>query len=119
MAFGRTTPYERAGIFPWGRSAQTGPDGEPVVSSRAIKHVDCLAAAARSGRARAAVLFVVLRADAARFRPNADACPSFARHLRAARDAGVRVIAQRVRWTADGRAFSEGELEVILPEDGA
>ena len=29
-------PYARAAIFPWGRSAQTGPDGEPVVSSRAI-----------------------------------------------------------------------------------
>ena len=48
---------------------------------------------------------------------NADACPSFARHLREARDAGVRVIAERVRWTADGRALSEGALEVYLPED--
>ena len=34
---GRTTPYERAGIFPWGRCAQKGPEGERVVSARAIK----------------------------------------------------------------------------------
>lgn len=33
----------RSGIFPWGGSNQQGPDGEKVVSARAIKHVDLLA----------------------------------------------------------------------------
>lgn len=28
-----------AGIFPWGRAKQKGPDGEKVVSTRAIKHL--------------------------------------------------------------------------------
>ena len=32
-------PYRRTGIFPWGNSNQKGPDGEAVVSARAIKHV--------------------------------------------------------------------------------
>ena len=34
---GKGDPYERAGIFPWGNSNQKGPDGEKVVSARAIK----------------------------------------------------------------------------------
>ena len=43
-----TTPsmggdYERAGIFPWGKRNQKGPDDELVVSARAIEHVRELA----------------------------------------------------------------------------
>ena len=38
----------RSGIFPWGGSNQTGPDGEKVVSARAIKHVDLLSKLASS-----------------------------------------------------------------------
>ena len=30
---------QRAGIFPWGGGNQKGPEGEKVVSARAIKHV--------------------------------------------------------------------------------
>lgn len=31
--------YDKYGIFPWGQGNQKGPDGEAVVSARAIKHV--------------------------------------------------------------------------------
>lgn len=123
---GRTTPYRRAAIFPWGRSGQKGPDGEAVVSARAIKHVDELAAIARGARRidgvdalGAAVLFVVIRRDAHFFRPNDEACASFARHLRAARDAGVTVTARRVRWGEGddvGRCFDDGDCEVRLED---
>merc|ERR1712224_510342 len=84
--FGKTTPYERAAIFPWGQSNQRGPNGEKVVSARAIKHVRELTAIAtgersdEGGQLRAAVLFVVVRSDVRSFRPNVDACPSFARY---------------------------------------
>jgi len=123
---GRGTPYRRAAIFPWGRSGQKGPDGEAVVSARAIKHVDELAAIARGKRRidgvdalGAAVLFVVIRRDAHFFRPNDEACASFARHLRAARDAGVTVTSRRVRWGEGddvGRCFDDGECEVRLDD---
>ena len=63
------------------------------------------------------MLFVVGRGDAELFRPNVDGCASFARHLAAARDAGVRVLAHRVVWGQGedlGKAFWGGELPVEL-----
>ena len=108
----------RAAIFPWGNSNQKGPDGEKVVSARAIKHVDALADIARSGDGAAAVLFVAVR-DCAVFKPNAKACPSFAAHLRAASRAGVAVLARKLRWdVADGvaRAYDAGPVPVDLLE---
>jgi len=122
----RETPYRRAGIFPWAnKPTQKGPDGEKVVSARAIKHVDELARLARGeatdeahgGRLDAAVLFVLLRHDCAVFKPNREACPSFVRHLAAARDAGVRVVALRVRWGEgedEGKAFADGTVPVVF-----
>ena len=47
-------PYARAAIFPWGAGKQKGPDGEAVVSARAIKHVDCLKSAVSRGKGREA-----------------------------------------------------------------
>ena len=44
---------------------------------------------------RAAVMFVVIREDAVHFRPNHEACPSFARYLREASEAGVQIFARR------------------------
>jgi hypothetical protein len=118
---GRTSPYARAAIFPWGTKRQIGPDGEKVVSARAIKHVDELAALARGElkdddgtRLGAAILFAVVRGDCLSFRPNDEACPSFARHLRAARDAGVRIVARRISWNDDGCAFDEGAIPADL-----
>ena len=52
-----------AALFPWGSKNQKGPDGEKVVSARAIKHVDALAAIAKEKASPAAVLFVVARGD--------------------------------------------------------
>eukprot|EP00941_MAST-03F_sp_MAST-3F-sp1_P000778 g778.t1 len=106
--YGSSKPYVRAGIFPWGNSNQKGPDGEKVVSARAIKHVRELTAIA-SGEKResdgtqvnAAILFIVVRKDAVHFRPNRDACPSFARYLKEAKEAGVRVIARRCGWSVE------------------
>lgn len=118
--FGRS-PYVRAGIFPWGKGRQAGPDGEKVVSARAIKHIDELTALARGERTEdggarlgAAVLFVVVRKDVSTFRPNAEACPSFASHLRDARAAGVRVLARRIAFSDSGDAFDDGEIPVDL-----
>lgn len=123
---GHRTPYQRAAIFPWGKSNQKGPEGEKVVSARAIKHVRELTEIAKGARRdadgtplRSAILFVVVRSDVHDFRPNEEACPSFARYLRDARTAGVSVIARRVCWqeTQDGdktvcAAVDGGRLEV-------
>ena len=128
---GKGEPYQRAAIFPWGNSNQKGPDGEKVVSARAIKHVrelTAVAAGERTGpsgeRLRAAVLFIVVRRDALLFRPNEDACPSFARYLREAQEAGVKVLARRVRWGGEqmtdgdelglGNAIDDGSLPIVL-----
>lgn len=120
---GHTVPYARAAIFPWGRGAQKGPDGEKVVSARAIKHVRELTAIASGERTEpgvslcAALLFVVIRHDATLFRPNAEACASFARYVRDAKAAGVIVMARRVRWGEGedlGKAFDAGAVPVRL-----
>jgi len=124
---GHGKPYSRAAIFPWGNSNQKGPDGEKVVSARAIKHVRELTAIAEGVKAlsdgtrlNAAVLFIVVRRDAQSMRPNEEACPSFARYLREAKAAGVQVLAQRVAWGDEalgemaGTAIDEGPLSVEL-----
>ena len=104
-----------AALFPWGSKNQKGPDGEKVVSARAIKHVDALAAIAKEGVASAAVLFVCARGDCSSFRPHAARCPSFAAHLKDAKKAGVTLVARRIRWDVrDGiaHAFDDGAIPV-------
>ena len=121
-------PYRRAAIFPWAnKPGQDGPDGEKVVSARAIKHVDelaCLASgektdAAHGGQLDAAVLFVVLRHDAVYFKPNAESCTSFVKHLRRAQKRGVKIAALRVRWGEGkdaGKAFADGTIAIEFPK---
>merc|ERR1719166_954960 len=46
--------YERSAIFPWGGSNQKGPNGEKVVSARALKHLRELTAIANGDRTDAA-----------------------------------------------------------------
>ena len=116
--------YRRAGVFPWGKRSQKGPDGEAVVSARAIEHLRELAALARGGGEFAFVVGASRargggpgggRHDVASVRPNGAACASFARYLAEARDAGVLVVAHKVRWGegADlGKAFDAGRLEI-------
>jgi len=100
--------YSRTAIFPWGQSNQKGPDGEKVVSARAIKHVRELTKLL--GEYDATVLFVVIRNDAAQFRPNFEACPSFAKYLREAADAGVQILVKRVRWEVLARGGDEDSV---------
>mmetsp|Transcript_17659 Transcript_17659/g.21752 ORF Transcript_17659/g.21752 Transcript_17659/m.21752 type:complete len:380 (+) Transcript_17659:169-1308(+) len=123
--------YQRAAIFPWGNSNQKGPDGEKVVSTRAIAHVDNLMKVVTGElthgqygiNLKAAILFIIVREDAAVFRPNTEACPSFAKHLKDAHDKGVKVIAHAVSWghgdeTTPGKdlgtAYCAGTRPIIL-----
>jgi len=123
------TPYHRTAIFPWGSSNQKGPDGERVVSARAIHHVRELTKLAQGklreedpegecwdGTYQATLLFVVIRGDAQAFRPNREACPSFAKYLGQAKDEGVQVLAKRVSWgtTKDelGSCFDDKMLPI-------
>ena len=63
------------------------------------------------GKLHAAVLFVVARRDATKFRCNAEACPSFARYVAEAKQKGVTVLARRVRWEELEGGGGEGEGE--------
>jgi len=122
--FSDKKPYERASIFPaGGKCTQKGPDGEPVVSERLIKHVDELSRIAQ-GKVKfekktmnAAVLFICIREDCNEFRPNSQLDPSFCKHLVAAHDHGVKILARRVRFGKGddlGKAFYDGALPVNL-----
>jgi DNA-binding sugar fermentation-stimulating protein len=131
-------PYRRTAIFPWGNSNQKGPDGEPVVSTRAIKHVRELTRAVVEQKKNrkstkktnddgtgdeefdSTILFVVIRGDAKAFRPNIDACPSFARYLKEAQDAGVNILAKQVVWGEErdkelGKCYEGPLLEIEWP----
>jgi len=114
-------PYRRTGIFPWGESNQKGPDGERVVSTRAIKHVRELTRIVidDSQMFDCTILFVVIRHDALAFRPNVDACPSFARYIREAKDSGVQVLAKQVIWGEGtkhlGNCFEGKLLDISWP----
>jgi hypothetical protein len=110
-------PYQRAAIFPWGSSRQKGPDGESVVSARAIKHVRELTDLVKRKEYDATILFLVVRGDAEIFRPNHEACPSFARYLKEAKDAGVQLLAKRVKWDDSdvGRCYEDKWLDIEFP----
>jgi DNA-binding sugar fermentation-stimulating protein len=113
-------PYRRTGIFPWGQSNQKGPDGEVVVSARAIKHVRELTRIVQRTPKEytATVLFIVIRHDAMAFRPNKDACPSFTRYLKEARDAGVQILAKQVVWGEGedlGKCYEGDLLDIEWP----
>jgi DNA-binding sugar fermentation-stimulating protein len=112
-------PYERTAIFPWGGCNQKGPDGENVVSARAIKHVRELTRLSQTRDFDATLLFVVIRNDAKAFRPNHEACPSFARYVKEAEDAGVQVLAKQVFWGEGvdiGKCFEGPLLDIAWPE---
>lgn len=117
-------PYSRTALFPWGQSNQKGPDGEKVVSARAIKHVQELTNIAQGkeheGRQfDATILFIVIRHDAKAFRPNHEACPAFSRYLKEAKEAGVQVLAKQVRWGENediGKCFEGELLQIAWPE---
>jgi DNA-binding sugar fermentation-stimulating protein len=113
-------PYRRTAIFPYGNSKQTGPEGENVVSARAIKHVRELTRMVvdDSKQFDCTVLFVIIRHDAKAFRPNVDACPSFTRYIREAKEKGVQILAKQVVWGEEkniGQCFEGNLLDVVWP----
>ncbi|KAG7342057.1 sugar fermentation stimulation protein [Nitzschia inconspicua] len=113
-------PYVRTGIFPWGSCNQKGPQGEKVVSARAIKHIRELTRIVKddSQKFTATILFVVVRHDAKAFKPNIDACPSFTKYLKEAKNAGVQILAKQVVWgdgDATGKCFEGDLLDIVWP----
>jgi hypothetical protein len=118
-------PYVRSGIFPWGRRGQKGPDGEPVVSARAIDHLRELSAIARGDvvsapgpTTRAAVVLMAGRHDVYSIRANGAACPSFAKHAGLAAASGVAILGHKVRWGEgpdSGKAFDAGPVPIEAP----
>jgi sugar fermentation stimulation protein A len=69
-----------------------------AVTARGARHLDELAAQARAGL-RAALLIVVQRGDAERFRPADHIDPEWGRRLRAALDQGVEAWVYRAELT--------------------
>ena len=89
-------------------------DGNPRVQEY-ITLMPGLSALLLAGVASAAVLFVIARGDCSSFRPHAARCPSFAAHLKDAKNAGVTLVARRIRWDVrDGvaHAFDDGAIPV-------
>jgi len=84
-------------------------------TARGRRHVEALARARRRGT-QAAVIFVVQRDDAERFRPNVAADPTFARALARAAGAGVRILAYRCRVTPQAIALAD-RIPVHLSSD--
>jgi DNA-binding sugar fermentation-stimulating protein len=95
------------------------------VSARAIKHVQELTKLVTEEREDgskycATVLFVVIRHDAKAFRPNHEACPSFAKYLKKAQDSGVQILAKQVRWGEGddvGKCYEGDLLKTTWPKD--
>ncbi|MBI3979643.1 MAG: DNA/RNA nuclease SfsA [Chloroflexi bacterium] len=75
-------------------------------TERGRRHLRTLVAATAQGY-RAAVVFVVQRADAVRFRPHDQADPLFGHELRAAAAAGVEVWAYRCRVSTEEVGVTE------------
>lgn len=86
-------------------------------TARGRRHVEALARARRRGL-EAAVIFVVQRGDAVRFRPNAPADPAFARALVRAARARVRILAYRCRVARRGIGLL-GPIPVDLGSRGS
>jgi len=120
--------YTRAGIFPWGKRNQKGPDGELVVSARAIEHLRELSSIARGkgnnafnsdgNVTHAAVILLAGRHDVGGIRANGAACESFARYASRASNDGVRILAHKIRWGDGddvGKAFDAGPLPMMAP----
>ena len=111
-------PYRRTALFPWGAGKQKGPEGEAVVSARAIHHVRELTRLQQRDDIQATILFVVIRGDAVAFRANHEACPSFAKYLKLAQEAGVQVVARSVTWGTDkdrGKCYDGVNLAIEQP----
>ena len=104
--------YKRTAIFPWGRLGQEF-EGRKVVSARAIKHMRNLADMGKKDPAiQPVIMFVVNRSDCESVRACHEQCPVFAEELTKAKKNGVKVVAFRVKWSKDGKAYYDGVVPV-------
>ena len=83
-----------------------------AVTARGLKHLDGLAARVAEGE-RAAMVYVVQRADGRRFEPAADIDPAYAAGLRRATEAGVEVYVLATKVSPEGV-----EATGLLPAEG-
>jgi sugar fermentation stimulation protein A len=81
-------------------------------TGRGSKHLQTLIKARRSG-ADAAVVFVVQRPDARQFKPHQQADPIFAKNLRQAAEANVRVLAYNCHVSMNSISL-QGRIPVAL-----
>ncbi|MCB9914203.1 MAG: DNA/RNA nuclease SfsA [Planctomycetes bacterium] len=88
-----------------------------AVTARGLKHLRELSAVAAEG-ARAVLVFLVGRDDAARFAPADAIDPAYGAGLRAALDAGVEALCYAARGGPEELALA-GRLELVLPPLGA
>lgn len=89
-----------------------GNDGETALfpdapTERGLRHVRALTKHAQEG-GDAVLLFVVLREDATRVAPNTFTHPAFQRGLKAAKEAGVRILARGIEATWRKATFRLG-----------
>lgn len=104
--------YKRTAIFPWGRLGQEF-EGRKVVSARAIKHMRNLADMGKKfATVQPIIMFVVNRSDCESVRACHEQCPVFAEELTKAKKNGVKIVAFRVKWSKDGKAYFDGVLPV-------
>lgn len=106
------TQYKRTAIFPWGRLGQEF-EGRKVVSARAIKHMRNLAdMGKKDSTIQPVIMFVVNRSDCESVRACHEQCPVFAEELTKAKKNGVKIVAFRVKWSRDGKAYFDGVVPV-------
>ncbi len=110
---GDRSRVDAVALGPWGRAwvevknvtlvdAETGVARFPdAVTSRGLKHLRELSERVREGD-RAAMVYVVQRADARSFAPADDIDPAYGDGLRAALDAGVEVVVLGCEVTSEG-----------------
>ena len=104
--------YKRTAIFPWGRLGQEF-EGRKVVSARAIKHMRNLAdMGKKDSTIQPVIMFVVNRSDCESVRACHEQCPVFAEELTKAKKKGVKIVAFRVKWSKNGKAFFDGVVPV-------
>lgn len=110
-----TMGYKRAAIFPHGTNPKPG---LPVISDRAIKHLNCLiqlhGSTIDNKAVECAVIFMINRSDCDVFRPCHEADMLFAQMLQRAKHVGVKVHAQELQWTPQGQCTKGKALPVIF-----
>jgi len=108
---GENNGYQRAALFPWGKTRGQKFEGKTVVSERACKHLRNLQSQLNED-VTPVVLFIVNRSDCKSVRACREKCPVFAEVLEEVVRSGVKTLAVRVRWTEEGECFFDGVVPV-------